>query len=171
MNRRPPRTVRDLVPPDDAVLLQALLETDPDYSRRVSGGLPDPGEGMATLTAVPSGFSPAGKHVLGLFEGARLVAVADVLRGYPGPDTAFIGLLLVYGTRRDQGLGRAMHDEVVRLVSGWEGVTTLRLAVLDANAEAAAGFWERLGYRPTGEIKPWHHGESRSMACLYERGV
>ena len=163
------RSVRGLDRPGDDDLLQALLETDPGYAERVTGYPPGPSDGYSTLTAVPPDFDPADKHVLGLFDGERLVAAADVLHGYPAPGTAFVGLLLVDGTNRGAGLGRAMHDEVVRLAREWGDVGTLRLAVVDTNAEVAAPFWERLGYRPTGETRPWVYDTLETTTRLWER--
>ncbi|WP_207556084.1 hypothetical protein [Intrasporangium flavum] len=137
------RSVRGLDRPGDDDLLQALLETDPGYAERVTGYPPGPSDGYSTLTVVPPDFDPADKHVLGLFDGERLVAAADVLHGYPGTGTAFVGLLIVDGT--------------------------LRLAVVDTNAEVAAPFWERLGYRPTGETRPWAYDTLESTSRLWER--
>jgi len=55
------------------------------------------------LESVPDGFDPAGKAGLGLWEGERLVAFADVLLGYPVPSTAYIGLLVVRGGEQGRG--------------------------------------------------------------------
>jgi hypothetical protein len=50
-------------------------------------------------------------------------------------------------------------------------VGTLRLAVVDTNTAVATPFWESLGYRPTGEVKPWVYDKLESTTRLYERPV
>lgn len=166
-------TVSELDPrdPDDVAALQALLESAPDYTRRVTGHDPGPDDAHEVLTGLPPGLGRQDKMGLGLWADrpAGLVAFADVLRGWPRPGVAHIGLLVVHGQRRGQGLGRAMHDRVVEHLACWGEVDTLRLAIVATNAEAAQPFWELLGYRPTGEVKPYDSGAVSSSAAIWER--
>ncbi|SOC88107.1 Acetyltransferase (GNAT) family protein [Curtobacterium sp. 314Chir4.1] len=139
------------------------------------------------LESVPDGFDPAGKAGLGLWEGERLVAFADVLLGYPVPSTAYIGLLVVRGGEQGRGLGRAMHEAVVeRVRAASEGSRTghsdverlpvervpverLRLGVVATNASVAEPFWRALGYEPTGEEQPYRYDHLVSTVALWER--
>jgi len=164
----------------DVAALQDLLESVPDYALRITGYPPGPSDGLSALLSVPDGFDPAGKVGLGLWEGERLVAFADVLLGYPSPAVAYIGLLVVRGGEQGRGLGRAMHDAVVervRVASGRSGVgrsgversRRLRLGIVASNASVAEPFWRALGYEPTGEEKPYRYDHLVSTVALWER--
>lgn len=162
----------------DVAALQDLLESVPDYAERITGYPPGPSDGLSALIGVPDGFDPSGKHGLGLWDGDRLVAFADVLLGYPAPEVAYIGLLVVRGGAHGQGLGRAMHDEVVAFARASVGVgvpassvpiTRLRLGIVATNADVAEPFWRSLGYEPTGETKPYRYDRLESTVTLWER--
>ncbi|MDR6574755.1 GNAT superfamily N-acetyltransferase [Curtobacterium sp. 320] len=168
----------------DVATLQDLLESVPDYALRITGYPPGPSDGLSALLSVPDGFDPAGKVGLGLWEGERLVAFADVLLGYPSPSVAYIGLLVVRGGEQGRGLGRAMHDAVVervRAASGRSGmersrleclrVERLRLGIVASNAAVAEPFWRALGYEPTGEEKPYRYDHLVSTVALWERAL
>lgn len=161
-------TLRLLDRPGDDALVQGLLETDPGYTERVTGYPPGPSDGHLTLTMVPAGIVPEDKYVLGLSEDDRLVGLLDLVRGYPDVTRAFLGLLLVDGARQGEGLGRLLHGAGQDLARGWPDVRLLRLAVVQSNASVEP-FWERLGYRRTGEEKPWEHDSFTSTSVLFER--
>ncbi|WP_439692690.1 GNAT family N-acetyltransferase [Curtobacterium sp. SP.BCo] len=166
-----PTELRELGP-EDVDALQGLLESVPEYAERITGYPPGPSDGLSALIGVPDGFDPAGKHGWGLWEGADLVAFADVLVGYPVPSTAFVGLLLVRGDRHRQGIGRAVHDAVVeRVRASVPEVGRLRLGIVQTNAAVAEPFWRALGYAPTGEEKPYGYDHLSSTVALWERGV
>ena len=146
----------------DREALVLLVTDDGGYSERVQGRPALPTDADDLLTERPSTLAADAKHVLGLFDGEELVAVADVLRGHPSVEYAYVGLLQVAARRHGRGLGRAMHEHLLELVRSWPAVTTLRLAVADPNREQADRFWRRLGYAPTGEVSPWGGTLARS---------
>ncbi|WP_344221766.1 GNAT family N-acetyltransferase [Kribbella sancticallisti] len=118
----------------------------------------------------PDGVEEDRKVVLGGFEGRQLLVIVDLLRGYPIAQTAFIGLLEVHGSHQGRGVGAAAYRAVEQYVgSTWPEIRTLRLAVVDTNAEQAAGFWARQGFEPTGEQKPYKYDRLESVARLYEK--
>ncbi len=153
---------------EDVDALQALLETVPDYAERITGYPPGAADGLSTLTIVPPDFDPEGKLGLGLWDGGTLVAFADLLLGYPQAEVGYVGLLVVHGARQHQGLGRALHQEVVREASR-AGLERLRLGIVATNAEVAEPFWTALGYRATGEVKPYRYDKLTSTVALWER--
>ena len=164
-------TIRDL-DTNDVEPLQRLLESNPDYSERVTGYPPGPSDAQSVLIMVPDGFDPAGKRAIGLWDDDQLVGFADALIGYPDPATCFIGLLIVVGDRPRQGLGRVLHEAVVeraRLECGAEG--KLRLAIVDTNKDVAEPFWRAMGYAPTGEAKPYENAGVVSQTALWQRAI
>ncbi len=145
----------------DVAAVQALVEADAGYSRRVSGQEAGPDEGRAVLTTRPPGLAPGHKVVLGAFaerDPDRLLAVVDLLRGWPDPGTVHVGLLQVRAASHGQGVGRRVHEQVLATVRDWPEVTTVRAAIVETNAEAAAPFWAAMGYRPTGPARPFRNG-------------
>jgi ribosomal protein S18 acetylase RimI-like enzyme len=156
----------------DVDALQELLESDPGYTERVTGYPPGPSDALSTLLMRPEGLDEESKVVFGGFEGGELVSVLDVLRGYPTRERAFLGLLVVRGDRQGEGLGRMTVEALAGAVAeNWPEITRLRLAVVETNAHVAQGFWERLGFEPTGEEKPYRYDRLESTSRLWERDL
>lgn len=154
----------------DAEAVQALLDSSPAYIRRTSGHEAQPDDGRALLTALPPGVDPAAKTVHGLHdETGALLGIMDVLTGWPEPGAAHIGLLLIREDRAGEGLGRALHDAVTALLAIDRSLVRLRAGIVATNADVAEPFWRRLGYRPTGEQRPFADGEVRSTTAIWTR--
>ena len=132
--------------------LQSVLESAPAYFRIVGGAPPGPAEAQSLFTALPAGKSYEDKFVWGLYSGPAMIGCADVIRGYPTPDKAVIGLLLLAEPWQQQGLGRAFAALVEQTIAGWDAIKCLRIGVALANS-GALRFWQRLGYVETGEVK------------------
>ncbi len=159
---------------EDMAALQAVLERAPRYFELVQGAPPGPAEAQSTYTALPAGKGYEDKYVWGLDAGGAMIGCADVIRGWNVPDKAMIGLLLLAEPWQGRGIGRTFVGLVEEAVAQWPEITTLRIGVVVANGRARR-FWEGLGYRPTGEIRPprasLHHPvEVLEKAVAYARG-
>ncbi len=164
-------TVRPLAgEPDDMAALQRVLEGAPRYAELVTGAPPGPADAQSTFTILPDGKTYDDKFVLGIFDDGAMVGCVDVIRGWPGPDTAHIGLLLVAESHQRRGIGRAAWAEVEAMVRRWPTCTRLRLGVLRSNPDAAR-FWVREGFVATGETKPHRYGAVVSTIVLYEKAL
>jgi ribosomal protein S18 acetylase RimI-like enzyme len=156
--------------PEDLAEVQRLIESDPGYTERITGYPPGQADAESLLMGRPEGLSEDAKVVLGVWEGDQLVALVDLLRGYPTGHIGFIGLLEVHGDHQGRGVGAAAYRLVEDYVgTAWPEVRTLRLAVVDTNAEVAAGFWQRRGFELTGEEKPYKYDKLESVVRLYEK--
>lgn len=164
------RCVHDLGSGDVAAL-QWLLESVPGYAARITGYPPGPSDALSALMTLPPGFDPTHKHGVGLWDGAALVAFADVLLGYPDPAVLYVGLLIVHGEHHGKGLGREMHDAVLQRARNTATIQRIRLGIVATNAAVAQPFWQRLGYHPTGEQKPYHYDHLTSTVALWERAI
>lgn len=150
--------------------LQDLLERAADYAERVTGLPPGPSDALSTLIGRPENVAEGDKFVFGLWDGADgagLVALADVLRGYPDRSSAFIGLLLVRGDRRGQGVARQLHERVLEQIRGW-GAERVETGIAAENASVAEPFWRALGYASTGRVRPWRYGGTVSSTARWE---
>jgi len=158
------------IEPGDVPAVQALIESDPGYTERVTGYPPGPADAQSLLMMRPEGLPEDAKVVLGAWTDDGLVALVDLLRGYPETGTVFIGLLQVHGTHQRRGLGASTYKSVEEYVRGWPEVIKLRLAVVDTNADAAK-FWTAMGFAATGEARPYRYDKLESVARLYEKDI
>lgn len=162
---------------DQEAELQALLESDPGYTERVTGYPPGPSDALSLTISRPEGTDADQKVVLGAWRSSpvgpvntdELVAVLDLIRGYPDPSYAFVGLLLVRWDLQGGGLGRAVWQLAEELITGWDGVRRVRLAVVETNAKMALGFWRAMGFAETGERKPYRYDHLESTAIMMEK--
>ena len=90
------------------------------------------------------------KHVWGLEEGGRLMAVTELLQDYPAAGEWYVGLFLIAPERRRQGLGARICAAIRDWIAG-QGGTTLRLVVQPQNGDARR-FWEREGFAIEREV-------------------
>ncbi len=158
-----PRDQR-LLSTEDALQIQRLLESNPDYTQRVEGDTPTASAAMEVLTTLPPETRLNQKKDLGLFLDGDLLALADLIVGWPQETIAHIGLLMTHGKRHRQGLGRAIHQSVIEFLVQYPEIDTLRISIVDSNADAAQPFWAALGYEPTGEFSVYQAGTVRSTA-------
>jgi len=87
----------------------------------------------------------------GICDGAgSLIGVADwIPNGFEGnPETAFIELVMIAGTHRHGGLGRAVVAEIERRIR-LDGRTRRIACGVQVNNRKAQRFWWRCGYRST----------------------
>ena len=161
---------------DQEADLQQLLESDPGYTERVTGYPPMPSDALSLTVVRPEGFDPEAKYVLcgwrpGWGGRDELASVVDVLRGYPDPGCAFVGLLLVRFELQGTGLGRETWQAVERLTADWPEINRFRLAVVETNARTAMPFWQAMGFRETGERQPHQVLEEPTAAILMEKAI
>ncbi|MEV6266277.1 GNAT family N-acetyltransferase [Kribbella sp. NPDC051936] len=158
------------ITPADVDAVQELIESDPGYTERITGYLPGESDAQSLLMMRPADLPQESKVVLGAFDDGQLVAVVDLLRGFPNERTAFIGLLEVHAKHQGRGYGGTTYRLVQRYVeTTWPEVRTMRLAVVDTNAQVATGFWQRQGFEATGEVRPYRYDKLESSARLYEK--
>ncbi|WP_169730227.1 GNAT family N-acetyltransferase [Chitinimonas koreensis] len=151
------RLERIVVP--DAAQLNAVLAV---ASQAPNYWLLSEGKGMPGRDAVAAWFDgrqlPPGKsigdqQIYGIHlddPDQTLIGIVMVLRGWPYPEQASIGLLLLAESWQGKGLGRLAYLEVEALAQRWPRIETMRIGVVASN-EPAFPFWRRLGFRETGE--------------------
>ena len=107
------------------------------------------------LTALPPGKSLEDKYFAGIYEGDRMVAILDLITGYPNPKTAFIGWFMVDGALQGNGIGRGFIAELCAYLKN-SGFDQIRLGCIEDNAEGRR-FWERNGFCYTGNQYSTEH--------------
>lgn len=158
---RPPR-IATLDPVRDRARTQAMFERAADYLRLETGLPPDGGEAARFFAEGPPGADLARSRKFGQEAGEALVSLADLAFGFPEPEYAFIGLLLVDPAWRGRGLGARMLDHLARTARE-AGARRLLVAVLEANPEGRR-FWEREGFRLARTAPPRRYGDRIHVA-------
>ncbi|NQJ69152.1 GNAT family N-acetyltransferase [Streptococcus suis] len=127
----------------------ALYQTNPLYFEHFPP-LPSLESLANDLVDCPPGKSLSDKYFLGFWDKNNLVAVLDLIDGYPTEDTAYIGLFMVDANLSGQGLGsRIMAELLSQLATYFKKV---RLGYVESNPQSSY-FWSKVGFCPTGEIK------------------
>ena len=118
------------------------------------------------ISEVPPGSAPECKHFVGFYDREdRLVAILDLITGYPQGDDAFIGWFMVDAQRQSLGIGAQIFADVRAAMKG-QGFDYLSLGVLPENSEAIA-FWEKQGFAFSGEEGAW---QGRAVSIM-ERSI
>lgn len=127
----------------------ALYQTNPLYFEHFPP-LPSLESLSNDLVDCPPGKELSDKYFLGFWDKNQLLAVLDLIDGYPTEDTAYIGLFMVDAKLSNQGLGSRIIAELLpRLAICFKKV---RLGYVESNPQSSH-FWAKVGFCPTGEFK------------------
>ena len=148
--------------------LQRVLEEAPDYALRVTGAPPGDADAQSVFTALPAGKTFADKFVFAIDRDRELVGCADVIRGYPHPATAMLGLFLLSEKHQRRGIGCHAYCLLEEIVRSWGSCERMRIGVVRSNAQVIP-FWTRFGFTPTGETRPYRHGAVASEVVVFEK--
>ena len=129
---------------EDAATLFGLFEQAREFFLLTEGTLPRLDAAITDLSALPPGKQLQDKCYGGYWKDDTLVGCMDLVRGYPEPDIAYLGLLLVGQAHQGRGYGVAAMANVSELARSW-GCSKLRLAVIDKNVRGLR-FWQRDGF-------------------------
>lgn len=132
----------------DAVLM--LYQTNPQYFSLTQNAATRQ-SAADDLTALPPGKEAADKYFLGFYDDDELVAVMDLILGYPDNCTAYIGLFMVLGSRQGKGAGTEILSQTLRCLR-LLGFASTRLGVLKTNHQGMS-FWKKNGFLFTGTEK------------------
>ena len=100
-----------------------------------------------------------------------MVGCADLIRGFPDPHTALLGLLLVAESLQRQVIGSAAYLAIERHIrSCGDGCTQVRIGVVRTNAQVLP-FWTKLGFAPTGEVRPYRYANVVSETIILVKSL
>jgi len=154
----PQLTIRPAVPADvDAVVALVQSAYRGDSSRAgwtteadlLDGQRTDPAEVAAKVT------SQTGEVLVAVDEQGAVVACCEV---EPRPKGAYFGMFAVEPALQSAGIGRLVLEAAeARARERWSA-TTMQMTVIAQRAELIA-WYERRGYRLTGETQPFPYGD------------
>lgn len=100
------------------------------------------------MCALPPGKSLDDKYYIGFFDEERLIAIMDLIDGYPDADTAYIGLFMVDQENQNRGVGSQIIGECTSALTAM-GFKRIMLGYVNGNPQAEH-FWTKNGFYPTG---------------------
>lgn len=100
------------------------------------------------MAALPPRKSLNDKYYLGFFDGERLIAVLDLIAGFPKPEIAFWGFFMLDAACQGQGRGTALVSELCAALVR-QGFRAVRLGWVRGNPQAEH-FWNKNGFVETG---------------------
>jgi RimJ/RimL family protein N-acetyltransferase len=145
-------TIRRLADADVPMLYAWMMRNDQYF--RYCGGSTTPERVRQDLTLCPPGTTPAQKHYVGFFDADTLVAVMDLIDGYPDADTAFIGFFMMNKDLQGQGTGTAIVRDVLAALRAL-GYTAVRLGIDKENPQSNY-FWRKNGFAVLREAAQEH---------------
>lgn len=106
---------------------------------------------LEDMKALPPGKEASEKYYIGFWNGDSLVAVMDLIEGWPREDVAYIGFFMVAAFYSGRGIGTGIIEEVA-LTLAEEGFARMCLAIDKGNPQSEA-FWMKNGFTATGEVR------------------
>lgn len=101
------------------------------------------------METVPPGKTRKDKYFLGYYEDKSLIAVIDLITGYPNLHTLYIGFFMTDIHVQGQGIGTVIIEELCDY-AGKIGFQRVELAWVKGNPQAEA-FWIKNKFKPIGE--------------------
>ena len=154
--------------PSEMAELQRVFESAPKFAELVTGVPPGLADAQSTYSSLPEGKTYDDKFVFGIFLDSAMVGCADVIRGYPVPTTAMLGLLLIAEPFQRRGIGRSAYEQLEDRMRAWGTCDRVRIGVIETNA-GVVPFWGKLGFERTGESKPYRYGSVVSECVILEK--
>jgi ribosomal protein S18 acetylase RimI-like enzyme len=105
-------------------------------------------------------YAEPGGHVLLAEQGGVLQVCCELREPASAGRPAYFGMLAVRPSVQTGGYGRAMLAEAERIARDEFGATSMEMTVIRQRG-ALIAWYERRGYRRTGELRPFPYGDDR----------
>ena len=101
------------------------------------------------MSALPDNADFKDKYYVGYFKNGKLIAILDLIDGYPKKDIVFIGFFMVDSTIQKSGIGSVIVNELIDYLTTLE-YKEVRLGWINGNPQAEH-FWIKNGFCPIKE--------------------
>ena len=102
------------------------------------------------LHIAPPNTSLTDKYYVGFYDSNTLVAVMDLIDGYPNTETAFIGFFMMNAEYQGKQIGTAIVNDVAEYLKSIDKVS-VRLAI-DKDNPQSNHFWKKNGFIVIKEV-------------------
>lgn len=99
---------------------------------------------LEDMNALPPGKGYEDKLYIGFFSENKLLAVMDLIQGFPRENVAFIGLFMMDRQYQGKGIGSQIIQECIQCLRE-SGFRTVQLGVDKGNPQSFA-FWKKNGF-------------------------
>ena len=106
---------------------------------------------LSDLHATPPGKPASSKYYVGFYAEDTLVAVMDLIDGYPDSGWAFIGFFMMNKELQGRQIGSGIIEEVCRSLKT-AGIRAVRLGIDKGNPQSAH-FWKKNGFSVIREVE------------------
>ena len=103
---------------------------------------------LEDMNALPPGKDYNHKYYIGFFDQNKLIAVMDLILGFPTDSIAFIGLFMTDVSVQGKGIGSKIISECIFYLT-LLGYKSVRLGIDKGNPQSAA-FWTKNHFAETG---------------------
>ena len=141
--------VRPMHDADADAILAFCLQNDQYY--RYCGKQPSRELILHDLRITPPNTSADAKYYVGLYDGEILVAILDLIDGYPDSDTAFIGFFMMNRQLQGRQIGTRIIQELCLYLKE-TGLKRVLLGIDKDNPQSNA-FWAKNGFSVIREVE------------------
>ena len=106
---------------------------------------------LSDLHVTPPDIGREDKHYVGFYREGELIAVMDLIDGYPEKGIAFIGFFMMKKSCQGQGIGTRIIEEVCAYLK-MIGKKAVRLGIDKGNPQSFH-FWKKNGFLVTREVE------------------
>lgn len=103
------------------------------------------------MKILPPGKHINDKHYIGYFQKGKLIAVMDLIDGYPEQNIAYIGFFMTDSAIQNNGIGTAVIHDLCKCLTAW-GYHSVRLAWVKGNPQSEH-FWTKNQFVPIMETR------------------
>ena len=103
------------------------------------------------LHITPPGIQMSSKYYVGFYDKTVLVAIMDLINGYPGSDSAYIGFFMMNKQLQGNHIGSEIIQELCQYLRG-TGITSVRLGIDKENPQSNH-FWKKNGFLVIKEVE------------------
>ena len=135
--------VRRMSDPDAEAILEFCKENTQYYE--YCQAEPTLEQVASDLHLAPPGIGPEDKYYVGFYRDDELMAIMDIIDGYPEDSIAFIGFFMMNKSFQGQEIGTSIIREAAEYLKSI-GMTSIRLAIDKGNPQSTH-FWKKNGFR------------------------
>ena len=115
------------------------------------GKLPSKELVLNDLHITPPGIEMSSKYYVGFYDNTVLVAIMDLIDGYPSSNSGYIGFFMVNKQLQANQIGTEIIQEVCRYLKK-NGIKTVRLGIDKGNPQSDH-FWKKNGFLVIKEVE------------------
>ena len=133
----------------DADSILALCEGNPQFYQYCEAE-PSRAQVLNDLHIAPPGIELSDKYYIGFYRQDSMIAVMDLIDGYPEPDMAFIGFFMMRKDLQGRQIGSAIIRETVASLKA-AGKKAIRLGIDKENPQSTH-FWKKNGFLVINQV-------------------